>query len=85
MVNIFEYLKANYQFALVAFGIVIIIGSILRWNWLLNPSGKMKNSLICSVIIEKMGRKRSERFKYFLWNFVNHMRRGVFSCSIDRR
>ena len=55
MVNIFEYLKANYQFALVAFGIVIIIGSILRWNWLLNPSGKMKNSLICSVIIEKWG------------------------------
>ena len=43
MGNIFEYLKANYPFALVAFGIVIIIGSILRWNWLLNPSGKMKN------------------------------------------
>ena len=55
MGNIFEYLKANYQLALVAFGIVIIIGSILRWNWLLNPSGKMKNSLICSVIIEKWG------------------------------
>ena len=55
MGNIFEYLKANYQLALVAFGIVIIIGSILRWNWLLNPSGKMKNSLICLMIIKKWG------------------------------
>ena len=54
MVNIFEYLKANYQFALVAFGIVIIIGSILRWNWLLNPSGKMKKIKQCISNVNKI-------------------------------
>lgn len=55
MEDIFEYLKTHYQFVLIGFGLLVIIGSILRWNWILEPSGKMKNSFICSIIIDKWG------------------------------
>ena len=30
------------------------IGSILRWNWLLNPSGKMKNIKQCISNVDKI-------------------------------
>lgn len=55
MENIFEYLKAHYQFVLIGFGLILIVGSILKWKWILEPSGKMKNSFIFSIIIDKWG------------------------------
>lgn len=55
MEDIFEYLKAHYQWVLIGFGLLEIIGSILRWNWILEPSGKMKHSFIFSAIIDKWG------------------------------
>ncbi|MDY6037680.1 MAG: immunity 17 family protein [Eubacterium sp.] len=55
MENIFEYLKTHYQFVLIGFGLIVIIASILRWRWILEPSGKMKNSIIFSAIIDKWG------------------------------
>lgn len=53
MENIVEYLKVHYHFVLIGFGLLVIIDSILIWNWLFEPSGKRKNSFICSVSIDK--------------------------------
>jgi len=36
MENILENLKANFEFVLIGFG------SILKWKWILEPSGKWK-------------------------------------------
>lgn len=55
MENIFEFLKAHYEWLLMGLGVLEIIGSILKWSWLLEPSGKMKNFLILSAIINKWG------------------------------
>lgn len=57
MENIFEFLKAHYQWVVIGFGLLEIIGSILDWDWVLEPSGKMKNSFIFSAIMDKWGRK----------------------------
>lgn len=66
MENIFEYLKAHYQFGLIGFGLILIVGSILKWSWILEPSGKMKNSFIYSAIIDKWGENGLRGIHIFL-------------------
>ena len=39
MENILENLKANFKFVLIGFGLILIGGSILKWKWILEPSG----------------------------------------------
>lgn len=53
MENVYEYLKSHFEFVLIGFGLFMIIGSILRWRWILYPAGKMKNVFIYSVIMDK--------------------------------
>lgn len=55
METIWEYAKAHYEWVLIGFGLLEIVGSILRWSWILEPSGKMKHSFLFSVIIKKWG------------------------------
>ncbi|MDO4764032.1 MAG: immunity 17 family protein [Flavobacteriaceae bacterium] len=66
MESVFEYLKAHFEFVLIGFGLLVIIGSILRWSWILEPSGKMKNSFICSAIIDKWGENGLRAINIFL-------------------
>ena len=34
-----QNLKANFKFVLIGFGLILIGGSILKWKWILEPSG----------------------------------------------
>ena len=40
MEKITEFLKTNWFWATLVFGIVLVLGAILNWNWLCNPTGK---------------------------------------------
>ena len=40
MEKITEFLKTNWFWATLIFGIVLVLGAILNWNWLCNPTGK---------------------------------------------
>lgn len=66
MENIFEFLKAHFEWVLIGFGVLEIVGSILRWAWILEPSGKMKNSFIFSAIMDKWGENGLRGINIFL-------------------
>lgn len=50
----------------IGFGILEIIGAILNWDWILESSGKMKNSFIFSIIVNKWGRNGLRVINIFL-------------------
>lgn len=66
MDQIVEFLKMNYQWVLIGFGLLEIIGSLLKWSWILEPSGKMKNSFIFSAIVNKWGENGLRGINIFL-------------------
>lgn len=70
MENIFEFLKAHFEWVLIGFGVLEIVGSILRWGWILEPSGKMKNSFICSAIMDKWGENGLRGINIFLGTLI---------------
>lgn len=55
--NIWELLKANFPWVLIAFGIIVIIGNVLDWDWIVRPTGRLKHTIIYMFFEGKWGRK----------------------------
>lgn len=55
MDGVFEWLKAHYQYVLIASGLLFLIGAIRDWKWVYETTGgdKARHAFIFEVCGEK--------------------------------
>lgn len=55
MENIFEFLRAHFEYTLIAGGLLFLIGTILDWKWVYRPTvgDKVRHAFIFEVWGEK--------------------------------
>ncbi|SFE59964.1 Immunity protein 17 [Peptostreptococcaceae bacterium pGA-8] len=55
MDGVFEFLKAHYQYVLIAVGLLFLIGAIRDWKWVYQatPGAKARHAFIFEVWGEK--------------------------------
>lgn len=55
MDGVFEFLKAHYQYVLIAVGLLFLIGAIRDWEWVYQATGgnKARHAFIFEVWGEK--------------------------------
>lgn len=70
--NIWQLLKANFPWVLIAFGVLEIVGNVLDWDWIVRPTGKLKNTVIYMFFEGNWGRKCCVNFFYILLPKHNH-------------
>ncbi len=59
--NITAFLQDNYNIVMLVIGVLLLIGAILNWNWLCDPTGKPDS--------QRYGRS-SRRIIFFLLGIV---------------
>ncbi len=55
MDNIFEVLKANYEFVFMGIGAFILLGAIMNWKWLVNPNSSTNKTSLEAFVIRNFG------------------------------
>ena len=57
MEDIINLLKENYQYCLIFFGVIVTLGAILNWSWIVRTQSPMKKSLFVDIVYGLFGEK----------------------------